>query len=129
MGLANYNYIGMIHEKRKSISERYDEKLSALKATKPTWHQESNKNYAYYPVLFESSQLLLKCMDYLKQHEIYSRRYFYPSLAKVLPYVEHVNLNITDDVSERILCLPLYVDLSFEEVDLIARLLLRAQNN
>jgi dTDP-4-amino-4,6-dideoxygalactose transaminase len=68
-------------------------------------------------------------MEYLKQYEIYNRRYFYPSLAKVLPYVKSITLSVTDDITERILCLPLYVDLTLEEVDMISRLLLRAQNN
>lgn len=129
MGLTNFNYIEMVHEQRKAIAERYDQQLAGLRATVPLWHTAANKNYAYYPLLFESSDLMLKCMEYLKQHEIYSRRYFYPSLAKVLPYVENRSLNTTDAIAERVLCLPLYADLTLEEVDLIARMLLRTQNN
>jgi len=129
MGLVNLKYIDRIHESRKSISERYNENLKNLKVTVPLWYKNASMNYAYYPVIFESKDLMLKCMEYLKQYEIYTRRYFYPSLAKVLPYVDKVSLSVTDDISERILCLPLYVDLSLEEVDMISRLLLRAQNN
>lgn len=129
MGLTNLNYITSIHQNRKSVSERYDEKIQNLKVAVPLWHQDANKNYAYYPVLFESEDLMIKCMNYLKLHEIYTRRYFYPSLANVLPYVQHSNLEITDNISKRILCLPLYFDLTLAEVDLIARLLLRSQNN
>lgn len=129
MGLANLQYIGAIHEKRKTLTERFDEKLHNLKARRPVWHKDSENNYAYYPIVFESEELLLKCTAELQRHEIFTRRYFYPSLATAVPYVEPKNLPITDDISHRVLCLPLYYDLTFEEVDLIARMLLRVQNN
>jgi dTDP-4-amino-4,6-dideoxygalactose transaminase len=80
-------------------------------------------------LVFESEVLLLKAMEYLKSHEVFTRRYFYPSLPSSIPYVATVKLAITDDISNRVLCLPLYHDLSEEEVMMIGRLLLRVQNN
>ena len=68
-------------------------------------------------------------MEYLKGQEIFTRRYFYPSLANALPYLEPVQMPITDDIAKRVLCLPLYFNLTVEEVELICRLLLRVQNN
>jgi len=129
MGLANLRYIDRIHQQRKLLTERYDDKLRNLKARRPVWHSESQNNYAYYPVVFESEELMLRCVQLLKSHEIFTRRYFYPSLATALPYLEAKHLEITDTISRRVLCLPLYVDLTEEEVDLICRLLLRIQNN
>ncbi|OOV29266.1 aminotransferase DegT [Flavobacterium sp. LM5] len=129
MGLANLNYIKEIDQKRKELSLRYDEKLKTLKARRPIWHINSENNFSYYPIVFESEELMLKCMEYLKANEIFSRRYFYPSLANTLPYLQPLNFEITDKVARCVLCLPLYVDLSIEEVDLICRLLLRIQNN
>ena len=72
---------------------------------------------------------MLKCIEQLKIHEIFTRRYFYPSLAVSLPYVEEQKFPVTDDISSRVLCLPLYHDLTIEEVDMISRHLLRIQNN
>lgn len=129
MGLANLDYIEIIHKKRKLITERYDEKLKNLKARRPLWHFKSENNYSYYPIVFESETLMLKCMEYLKTHEIFTRRYFYPSLANTLPYLQPQDFEITDKVAKCVLCLPLYPDLSIEEVDLICRLMLRIQNN
>lgn len=130
MGLANLKYIDAIHQKRKELTERYDEKLKNLKARRPIWHKDSKNNFAYYPIVFESEELMLKCIEHLKLHEIFTRRYFYPSLATSLPYIEEkFDLPVTEDISRRVLCLPLYYDLTFEEVDLICRLLLRIQNN
>jgi dTDP-4-amino-4,6-dideoxygalactose transaminase len=129
MGLVNLNYIDSIHQSRKALTERYDYMLRNLKAHKPEWHKDATLNYAYYPIVFENDALMLHCMTKLKNKEVFTRRYFYPSLANSLPYLESRSFKITDSISHRILCLPLYYDLSFEEVDLISRFLLRAQNN
>ncbi|WP_299534702.1 DegT/DnrJ/EryC1/StrS aminotransferase family protein [Ulvibacterium sp.] len=129
MGLANFNFIQAIHDKRKLLTDRYDEKLRNFKAIKPLWHKDSKPNYAYYPIVFENEELLLKCIDFLKANEIFGRRYFYPSLPSSLPYIETKPLKWANDISKRVFCLPLYFNLTVEEVDLICRLLLRVQNN
>jgi dTDP-4-amino-4,6-dideoxygalactose transaminase len=129
MGLANLDYIEIIHNKRKILSEYYDEKLKHLKASKPLWQQEASMNYAYYPLVFESEELMLRCIDALERNEIFTRRYFYPSLANTLPYLEPKELDVTDETAKKVLCLPFYFDLSIEEIDLICRIILRIQNN
>lgn len=129
MGLANLKHITSIQNKRAELAQRYNEKLVSLKATRPHWCSTSENNNSYYGVVFESEELLLKCVKLLKNNEIFCRRYFYPSLSTSLPYVETQHLEISDDISKRVLCLPLYFDLTLEEIDLICRLLLRAQNN
>jgi dTDP-4-amino-4,6-dideoxygalactose transaminase len=128
LGLANFPYIKKIMEKRQILSDRYDEKLQNFKAVKPEWHSQSNNNYAYYPLILESEDLLLRIMERLQAAEIFTRRYFYPSLATSVPYLRKQSFEITDNMGKRVLCLPLYYDLSVEEVDLVCRLLLRVQN-
>ena len=129
MGLANLKYIDAIHKKRKLLTERYDKNLRSLKTRKPVWKSDASVNYAYYPLVFENENLMLKSIEILKSYEIFARRYFYPSLAKVLPYLEPTEMPVTDEIAKKVLCLPLYYDLTVEEVDLICRLLLRTQNN
>ena len=129
MGLMNLKWIDKIHEKRKLLTERYDDMLRNVKAVSQLWHPQASKNYAYYPVVFETEALLLKCVEILNGREIFARRYFYPSLASTLPYLPKRAMPVTEDVASRVLCLPLYYDLSVEEVDMICRLILRVQNN
>jgi len=129
MGLANLKYIEEIHIKRKELTERYNHSLMHLRAYRPTWHKASENNFAYYPLVFESEEIMLESMELLKAHEVFTRRYFFPSLASALPYLKPQNFEVTDRVSRRVLCLPLYYDLTVEEVDLICRLILRVQNN
>lgn len=129
MGLVNLKYISAIHEKRKQLTEHYLLMLKHAKATIPTWHPGASLNYAYLPVVFGTEELALACFEMLKGKEIFARRYFYPSLARILPYLQHQEMPITDSIAKRVLCLPLYHDLSIEEVNLICRIILRVQNN
>jgi len=129
MGLANLEHVESIHNKRKELTEHYDLNLKNLHAYKPKWHSDANLNYSYYPLVFESEDLMLKCMEGLKASEIFTRRYFYPSLAKTLPYLESKDFEVTDVIAKRVLCLPLYYDLSKDDVDLICQLLLHFQNS
>lgn len=129
MGLANLPYVNDILEKRKQLSAAYDHYIQHLRVVKPTWHKNATKNFAYYPIVFEDAGLMQRCIERLSTNEIGTRRYFYPSLASCLPYLKPKLLSVTDDISKRVLCLPLYYDLSLEEVEVICRLMLRVQNN
>lgn len=126
MGLLVLNDIEQIIAKRKELSDRYTEKLANTSLKRPTIFGKGNTtyNYAYYPVLFPNEQLLLSVMQDLEKHQIYTRRYFYPSL-NTINYVEQVPCPISEDVCTRVLCLPLYYTLTIEEVDLITRLMLK----
>lgn len=123
MGLANISHIPNIHEKRKKLAEAYHKGLKNTSHQIPTWHASATLNYAYFPILLESEKVLLKVKDGLAKDEIYVRRYFYPSLAKVLPYLPHTEMPVTDDIAKRVLCLPLYYDLDLDEVALICKLI------
>lgn len=129
MGLANLKYIDAIIIKRGELTLRYKKMLSNMRVLWPEWNKYASNNYSYFPLVFESDELMLDVLQKLQLNGISARRYFYPSLAKSLPYLPKNSMPVTDDIALRVLCLPLYYDLSVEEVDLICRLLLRVQNN
>jgi dTDP-4-amino-4,6-dideoxygalactose transaminase len=79
-------------------------------------------NYSYYPVVFETEAQLLAVQKVLNDNEIFPRRYFYPSLNHV-PYVDHVNMPISEDIASRIICLPLYLELKQNELQQIVSIL------
>ena len=128
MGLVNLRYATDLLKARKDQSLLYDIALRNLEVRKPKIQNGAEFNYSYYPVVFETEVKLLKSLKLLNDNWVYPRRYFYPSLNG-LRYVDKKQVPVTDDVSRRVLCLPLYHSLSQHEIDLIARLLLRAQNN
>lgn len=116
MGLLNLRYIDIISQKRKSLIALYNQLLAKTNLIFPKWHSESENNAAYYPVIFNSENDLLVAEQMLKENNIGSRRYFYPSLASALPYLESEEFAITDSISPRVLCLPLFYDLTPTEV-------------
>lgn len=115
LGLCVLPHIGNLIEKRKELSKFYDLLLSETEITKPVWREETESTYTYYPVIFESESALLQTRKALENKEISSRRYFYPSLNK-LPYVSEQSAPVSEKISQRILCLPLYPDLETREV-------------
>ena len=128
MGLAIFPYIESILNSRKEQSARYDMKLKTLKVQKIKLNEKADYNYSYYPIVFESEEAVLKSYNELEGNNIGTRRYFYPSLS-TLNYIEPQSAPICEEISKRVLCLPLYQDLSEEEIDFICRILLRVQNN
>lgn len=123
MGLANFNHLEAIHEKRKLLTQTYKEQLEGCPVSYPYWNEQATQNYAYFPVLFSSEEALLAVRENLLAKDIQTRRYFYPSLAKALPYVEPQELSVTEDVARRVLCLPFYYDLSVASVLEISKLI------
>lgn len=129
MGLVNLKHIEQVIHRRKLLSEHYDSFLKNFQAEKPQIGRHITYNYAYYPLFFRDEGLLKKVVDILSQNWIYPRRYFYPSLED-LPYVTNSgNCPDGESLAHRALCVPLYDTLAHEEVDMICRLMLRAQNN
>ena len=114
MGLANFPYIEKIISERKRVSDLYDSELTGL-IKRPQKQTDVEYNYAYYPVLFKDETQLLKVFKALNKKNIFPRRYFYPSL-NTLPYLEKQSCPVSEDISLRIACLPLYPDLSNDEV-------------
>ncbi len=122
MGLANLPYLSNIISTRRDISNLYDKLLSGyVKRPKP--QQDLEYNYAYYPVVFKDEKQLLNVFKTLNEHNIFPRRYFYPSLNK-LPYLkEYQECPISEDICSRIACLPLYVGLQPKQIEYICSLI------
>ena len=127
MGLINLRYVNQVIDKRKLIYSWYEKALKLLNVTRPKLASPEEYNYAYYPVLFENESLLLKAVHALEGNNVFTRRYFYPLLS-TLDYVGEFNLPVAEDIARRVLCLPVYHQLSSEEVDFVARILLRIQH-
>jgi len=127
MGLCNLKHVDEILDKRRLLSFYYWRNLESLQAKYPKLNENLDYNYAYFPVLFDSEKLMLKCLKTLENEKIYCRRYFYPSLS-TLPFVAPSHMPVCESIASRILCLPLYHTLTSSDLDLITRIILRVQN-
>jgi dTDP-4-amino-4,6-dideoxygalactose transaminase len=85
-------------------------------------------NYAYFPIIFSSEDELIRVVDILKTNEINPRRYFFPAL-NTLPYIDYKPCPIAEDLSKRVICLPLFYDLSQGDQQRITEIILKAAKN
>lgn len=125
MGLCMYPRIDSILESRKKLSETYDQYFQELQVDiqRPVIPTDTVYNYAYYPVVFTSEKQLLSVRDNLNAAYIYPRRYFYPSL-NTLPYLgERKQLEHSESLSTRVLCLPLYYELTPDHIKRICSII------
>lgn len=118
MGLCVLPHINDILQQRRELSETYDQYFKALGVgvNRPILPEGTEYNYAYYPVLFEDEKHLLSVRNVLNASYIYPRRYFYPSLNR-LPFLDkRKELPVSESVASRVLCLPLYHELTTEMI-------------
>jgi dTDP-4-amino-4,6-dideoxygalactose transaminase len=106
MGLAVLGHIDNIILGRKEIVEYYNKNLSFNTFRNFKIRENTEWNYSYYPVIFETEEILLKIQDKLNNENIFPRRYFNPSLNKI-PYINGNEMPVSESISSRILCLPL----------------------
>jgi len=112
---------------RQKISGWYSEHFKDTNLKMQRFHPNIEYNYSYYPVIFDSEEQLLNVKEALIKHQIYARRYFYPSL-NLLNFVENTECPNSESISKRILCLPLYFELTEDQINHISELIINALN-
>lgn len=134
MGLCNLRHVDDEIKKRKIVVERYREYLENVDGLQLNPIQKDvHSNYAYFPVIFEEKIFGAsrnEVFDALAEKGIGARKYFYPLTngfecfhGKYNVYETPVALHI----SKRVLTLPLYADLSLEDVDCICETILKCR--
>lgn len=125
LGLCVLPHMPTIVGNRKKTVEAYEAHFEGIDSLyRIPMNPAVESNYAYYPVVFQSEEAMLKVRDALNAEEIYPRRYFYPSLNH-LPYLKtQVEMPVADSISTRVLCLPLSSDYNKEDIDRISKLII-----
>jgi dTDP-4-amino-4,6-dideoxygalactose transaminase len=123
MGLCNLLMLDELIDNRKKTTELYTNLLSSSNVSRPKIPAGTEYNYAYYPVVFKDETILLAVKNKLLENEVNSRRYFFPSLNN-LPYLTQSNpCPISEDISKRVLCLPLYYGIDAIDVERISKII------
>ena len=130
MGLCNLRHIDDEIAKRKNVFNRYVYNLNGIKGLKlPMAQSGVKRNYAYLPVVFDGfKKTRNEVFQELKDNQINARKYFYPLTNSFDCYKDHYDVNktpIANYIAERILTLPLYADLSLEDVDRISQIIVQ----
>ena len=130
MGLCNLRHIDAEIEKRKKVAMEYRKRLEGVKGIKLSATQENVKsNYAYFPVIFEDEfgKSRDEVMEELAKHDILTRKYFYPLITDFECYNKQYDSKktpIAKYMSDRVLTLPMYADLSLDIVNKICDIIL-----
>ncbi len=114
MGLSVLPYMTQILNQRKEVVDYYNRNIDFSKLKTFTIREQTQWNYSYYPVIFESEEKLLRVLQRLNDCGIFPRRYFYPSL-NTLGYVSNKSMPVSEKIAASVLCLPLYAGLSEAE--------------
>lgn len=131
MGICNLRHFESEIAKRKAVAERYRRNLDGVEGIQLNPIQKDvQPNYAYFPVIFDNKVFGAtrnEVFDALAQQGIGARKYFYPLTNTFECFRGKYDVNQTPvalHVSKRILTLPLYADLSIEEVECICNIIL-----
>jgi len=122
LGLANLKYYEEVLEDRKSKYLYYEKNLTEIGGISLQKLSFGETNYSYFPVIFDSEERLLKYENILNLEGIYPRRYFFPSVNLFNKILDYQPAPVSEDISKRILCLPLFWGLSFKMQDKIIEL-------
>lgn len=123
-GLVQLKYIDQSIGLRRDVDTSYRKHLHNVKGISLiSEFSNARSNYSYFPILVESDYHLSRDELYLllKENNIYSRRYFYPLISEFpmyrsMPSALRENLPVAAMAAEKILCLPIYSDLSGDDV-------------
>lgn len=131
IGLLNLKLYRKEQEKRHILKEFYDNNLSNIHGIRvPKIADNVTNSYQYYPIIIEKEYPLSRneIYDKFKEKDIYTRKYFYPACTDYECYnnllsVKLSNLEVTNDLKHRVLCLPYYGDVSNEIREYIVKAL------
>lgn len=131
MGLCNLKHVDDEIAKRKLVVEYYRERLSGVEGLQlNTVQSDVESNYAYFPVVIEPRVFGAsrnEILDRLAENGIGARKYFYPLTNTFECFHKKYDVSKTPvalSISKRVLTLPLFADLSIEDVDKICDIIL-----
>jgi len=128
LGILQLKYIDRFLRRRRDIAKIYCERLSAVPGVRILLKDQGDlaANFSYFPVIieptFHSSRDQL--YDRLKKNAVHARRYFYPLISdfpmyRTLSSVMENDLSVARAASDTVLCLPIYPDLTDEQVEYV----------
>ena len=131
-GMLQLNGVAIALNKRKAIDARYRQVLAGVIGIDClSAAGERVANYAYFPILVRQEYTLSRdgLFQALRDKGIIARRYFYPlisefSMYRGLPSASPANLPVATKVAREVICLPIYPDLSVDQVDFIAQVII-----
>lgn len=137
-GLLNLRFVDKAIARRKEVAGMYIEHLRGVEGIglyKPivdSFEESSiTLNYSYFPIFIDADQYGKtrdEVYSILLSYGIYGRRYFYPLITHFAPYKDSPsasvdNLPVSNDFSQKVICLPMHHELTDEDVTRVISIL------
>lgn len=122
-GLMQLRYMDEVIRMRGDVDAIYRKSLSAIKGIRCLNGVSGIKgNFSYFPILVEPHYPISRDSLYekLKQNNVFARRYFFPLISEFPMYrglssAQESNLTVATRIASRILCLPIYPELTEQD--------------
>ena len=131
LGLLQLKGVDEAIMKRKRIDACYRKALSLVQGIYcPMDSGEKVANYSYFPILVGLDYSLSRDALYqkLRDNGVYARRYFYPLISDFPMYrglasSTQSNLPVASKTASEVICLPIFPDLTDEQISFITELI------
>lgn len=127
LGLLQLKSIDQVLESRMQVDQHYRDLLSDVKGIKCIQRDNLDKdNYAYFPIAVSDAYSLTRnqLFEKLKEHNIFSRKYFYPLMTDLNIYKQYKSdIPNAKLLSEQVLCLPMYPALDNNTIQKIVQII------
>lgn len=128
LGLLQLKSIDQTLQARQKVDSHYRKLLADIEGITCIQRLNLDKdNYSYFPVIISSSFSLSRdeLFEKLKQHNIYARKYFYPLMTEFSVYKPYQSdTPNAKQLSEQVLCLPMYPNLSNEDIQKVVQIII-----
>ena len=133
IGRIMLNYVEGERNKRIALHEIYNDELADVEGIKlmPTVDKNIKLNYQYYVIRIDE-KIFGRSRDYVydefKNYNVYTRKYFHPLCSDFTCYrqlnsARVENLPIANKIGEQVLSMPMYGDLTADDVRKICAIL------
>ncbi|MGD9950688.1 MAG: DegT/DnrJ/EryC1/StrS family aminotransferase [Desulfobulbus sp.] len=131
LGLLQLQYIDQVLARRQKVSLAYRERLREVQGIRCLNDPGGIiTNHCYFPIMVEADYPIGRDDLYrkFKENDIHPRRYFYPLISdfpmyRGLPSAQRKNLPVAAEIALKILCLPIYADLTTDDIDRVISIL------
>lgn len=127
-GLLQLNYFEEDIKKRMIITKTYREGLKDIDGIRYlNYMDHAQHNSSYFPIFIDKEKYGMtrdELYERLKANGIYGRRYFYPLISNFPTYrslksANKDNLPVANEISNKVICLPIYSQLGLDDVIII----------
>lgn len=126
LGLTNLPYFEKIKYQRQKLYMIYQEELKSAPLRFQNISPNVTPNYSYIPIVLNEVEARENVEQSLKNCNIATKRYFYPSLNKLTFYNDSSTMVNSENLAERIICLPLYYGLKENDIQYICDIINKA---